>query len=121
MNTIILLLTLLQIKHWIVDFVNQSEEEMACKGIYGHCLGIHHSLKHGIGTFVCLLPFTGFDNIAYTTVLAFLDFTIHYHVDYIKIHYGNNDIDDKKFWYYLGLGQLLHQLTYLTIIYLMVN
>jgi len=45
-------LILLQIKHWYIDFVNQTEEEVKHKGIYLDWIGIKHSAKHGVATFV---------------------------------------------------------------------
>jgi hypothetical protein len=121
LDVMIILLILLQIKHWYVDFHLQNEEEIACKGIYGNCLGINHSIKHGVGTFICLLLVTGFTNVLYTIVLSFLNFVLHYHTDYMKMNYGNTDGESKKFWRHLGLGQMIHQLTYLLIAYLALN
>ena len=53
-TVIFLTLILLQIKHWYIDFVDQSMTEVNHKSIYGHWLGMQHSLKQGIGTAVCV-------------------------------------------------------------------
>jgi hypothetical protein len=42
-------LTLLQIKHFICDFVLQTSRHVQFKGIYGHPAGVEHSAIHAIG------------------------------------------------------------------------
>ena len=106
----VLILILFQIKHWYIDFVNQSEEEVKHKGIYLDWLGVKHSLKQGIGTYIILVPFIPVDWAIY---LAVIDFVIHYHVDWIKMKFGNRDITTLAFWAQLGLDQMAHQVTYI--------
>ena len=114
-ETVFFILILLQIKHWYIDFVNQSSEEVARKGIYLDWLGIKHSVKQGIGTVVCLLPFVYYPEVA--LIFGFIDFILHYHIDYCKMRFGNRDIATPAFWAQLGLDQMAHQLTYLGIVY----
>lgn len=116
---ILLTLALLQIKHWYIDFVNQSNIEVASKGIYGDFHGIMHSFKHGLGTSLALLFVVGIDYLAFVIICGFLDFIVHYNVDWLKMNYGNRDITTPQFWNHLGLDQMAHQLTYLYIVYLM--
>lgn len=118
MELIFILLLLLQLKHIQLDFMVQTDEEIICKGIYGHCIGINHSLKHGIGTFIVLFLCTGFKMFALISILSFLNFIIHYHIDYIKMNYGETNVNTTRYWQHLGLGQLIHQLTYLLIVYI---
>lgn len=118
-DSIFLLLALLQIKHWYIDFVNQSDVEVASKGIYGDGPGINHSVKHGIGTMFAIVAVTGTPYIAFAGILAFIDFIFHYHIDWLKMNYGNRDIKNRLFWSHLGLDQMAHQLTYLGIAYMM--
>lgn len=120
-TTAILILVFLQIKHWYVDFVNQTNEEIASKGIYGDSPGIEHSAKHGIGTLIAIVAAVGFPYIAYAGVLAFVDFVIHYHIDWVKSNYGNSDISTKDFWIHIGMDQLAHQLTYIFIVWAVVS
>jgi len=115
MNSIFILLFLLFVKHWYIDFVNQNNVEIASKGIYGDSAGINHSAKHGIGTLFCIVFVTGLDYIPFAGILAFLDFILHYHIDWIKSNYSRNDITQKTFWTDLGLDQLAHYVTYLII------
>jgi hypothetical protein len=122
-NTILFLLLLLFIKHWYVDFVNQNNEEVTSKGIYGDFNGIMHSLKHGVATLVCILIVTGTSYpsyVFYAITLGLLDFVVHYHIDWIKMNYGNRDIRTPQFWNHLGLDQLAHYITYLFIVRMIV-
>lgn len=119
MEEILLLLILLQIKHWYIDFVNQTDDEVKYKGVYGHKIGIMHSLKHGIGTVICLLIVTGYPYLVYAAILGIIDFAFHYHIDYAKMRWGEQNVKDKKFLHHFGLEQMMHQLTYILIAFLM--
>lgn len=116
----ITLLILFQIKHWYVDFVNQSMEEVKGKGIYCNWDGLKHSLKHGLATFVCVFLLLDFDYFSFCFVIGFLDFITHYHIDWIKMNYGNRDIQTPEFWNHLGLDQMAHQLVYICLAALVV-
>lgn len=121
MNTeqwILITLGLLFIKHWYVDFVNQSMEEVHGKGIYGNVQGIWHSAKQGIGTAIVFL-IAGLD-LDWVVMLAAVDFVLHYHIDWTKINinkHRNYTIETPQFWAWLGADQLAHSLTYLALIY----
>jgi hypothetical protein len=107
-------LFLLFLKHWYVDFVDQTMDEVHSKAHYGQWLGIRHSLKHGVATLIVLgMCGIGF-NLA--LVLAVADFVIHYHTDWAKMNYGNRDITNPRFWTHLGLDQLVHSVTYILIV-----
>ena len=117
-DAVLFLLVLLFVKHWYVDFVDQSMEEVNSKGIYGDGPGMAHSAKHGLATMFCILAITGgaeYGYFAYAMALGFIDSVIHYHVDWTKMNYGNRDIQTPQFWNHLGLDQLAHYLTYLFI------
>lgn len=103
-------LTALLIKHYYIDFVNQTLAEVYGKGIYGNLTGIWHSAKQGILTAIIFFNFTDPVNCV---VVGLLDFMLHYHIDWFKRNYGNQDIQNPKFWNHLGLDQLAHQLSYI--------
>jgi type III secretory pathway component EscU len=111
------ILVLLQIKHWYIDFVNQSDIEVTHKGIYLDWLGMKHSVKHGLATFIIFWFFTWME---VSLIIGIIDFLFHYHIDYIKMRFGNRDVKTKEFWAQLGLDQLAHQLTYIGIALLLV-
>lgn len=115
-TALLIVLVLLQIKHWYVDFVNQNDEEVKHKGIYLDWRGVKHSLKQGLGTLLILPLVTSFE---ISLALASFDFLLHYHTDWIKMNYGNRDITTPAFWNHLGLDQMVHQLGYIFIIFLL--
>lgn len=117
-DSIFVLFALLFIKHWYIDFVNQSEAEVKGKGIYGNADGLMHSIKHGVAT--ALIMFAFILDPVFSVVLGFIDFVIHYHVDYCKMKFGNRDITTKAFWAQLGLDQLAHYMCYLLLVWLLV-
>lgn len=115
MNELFVILALLFVKHFIVDFYLQTNEHVTNKGIYGAWKGIEHSLQHGIGTAIILAFFVPG---AFAVFLAIADSLIHYHIDWTKININksqNLTPADKNFWFWLGLDQLAHCLTYVWI------
>lgn len=107
---ILILLIALQVKHWWVDFVIQTTTQVNSKGNYGEMHGIMHSVEHGVLTtavFSVVVP------IYVSLFIGIIDIILHYHIDWIKMNYGNRDIQNKKFWRDLGLDQLFHQLCYI--------
>ncbi len=109
-------LILLQIKHWYIDFVNQTEEEVKHKGIYLDWIGIKHSVKHGVATFVILWAVLGWAETDLAFALATVDFLLHYHIDWLKMNYGTRDVRTPQFWNHLGLDQMAHQIVYIIIV-----
>ena len=112
-EVVLLTLICLQLKHWYIDFVNQTEEEIKAKVVYGK--SINHSAKHAIGTMIAIIIATGIDYISFAVILGFLDLMAHYHIDWVKARWGHT-----KFWPVVGLDQMAHQLTYIGIVYLMI-
>jgi hypothetical protein len=111
---IILLLILLQIKHFIADFCLQFSYMIEEKGTYWAPGGLHHALVHTVGTFLVLFMLS---NINLAIWLALLDGIIHYHVDWAKMNMSKKYTpSDASFWTWLGLDQALHQLTYILIV-----
>jgi hypothetical protein len=110
------MLTLLFIKHFIVDFLLQNPYQWQNKGTYGHPGGLLHAGLHGVATLLILVFFT---EIELALFLAMTDAIIHYHIDWAKMNlnkkFGYTPADE-KFWWLLGLDQLLHSLTYILIV-----
>lgn len=114
-QVLLITLVLLQFKHWVADFVLQSNRMIAEKGIYGAKFGIYHSMIHALGTFLAFL----WIHPATAIIAAIIDFVLHYHIDWAKININkryNYTPNDPKFWYWLGADQLLHQYTYLILL-----
>ena len=113
-TTILLLLTLFSIKHFVADFVLQFPYMVEQKGTYGARGGIDHAVIQGLPTLLILLPFV--TNINDAIILAAIDMVVHYHIDWAKMNISRGLTPaDRKYWVWLGLDQLLHSLTYIGI------
>lgn len=122
MNIIILLL-LLEIKHWYADFRIQTYAQTICKGVYQDLIGISHSIDHLIGSLVVLFIFSIFIqpiSLPLAIGLAILETIVHYHIDWIKVRFGCSDLKSPKYWSHFGLDQLAHKVCYLGIAYFIV-
>lgn len=114
-HAILLVFTILQFKHFLADFIFQTDRMIVEKGIYGARYGLYHSGIQALGTilaFAWIHPLLGI-------ICAVLDFLSHYHIDWIKANINNKrnySAKDRGFWIWLGLDQLLHQLTYLFLV-----
>ena len=111
---ILVLLALLQVKHFFGDGPFQTLRMVQEKGYYGHAGGLVHATIHGVGPFLALLIF----GIGFLPALglALAEAVIHYHVDFIKeslVRRRGWTQDKAVFWWALMADQLLHQLTYL--------
>ena len=88
------------------------------KGIYLDWRGVKHSVDHGVGTMLIVALF-GF-NTGAVILATLIDTMAHYHIDWAKSQLNQwLDLkpDQEKFWWLLGLDQLLHYLTYIVILY----
>ena len=114
-TTVLILLTLFGIKHFIADFVMQYDYMLREKGIYGAPGGVHHAIVHASFTFLILVFFC--PNVNTIIALSFADFVLHYHIDYFKQKLNRGlTTADRQFWIWLGADQALHYLTYIGII-----
>ena len=105
------------IKHWLVDFVWQTAEELKYKGEYYDWRGLTHSLKHGVGTAVVVWAFVDWQ---WAALAALTDIVLHYHIDWLKMNVGEKDMRSPRFWLHLGLDQLAHYVTYIGIFLMVV-
>lgn len=98
------------LKHFICDFPLQFPYHYKNKGTYGHLGGISHAAIHGFGTLLVCAIF------GLPLWFAAIDALVHYHIDWAKMrlnhHYGWRPDNSEKFWWLLGLDQMLHYLTY---------
>lgn len=114
METLVLLL-LLQIKHWYADFKIQTYMQTVKKGVWLNLVGLSHSIDHMWTTMVALLAFSFIVPVSAMTILtlAVAEGVIHYIIDFVKVKYGCKDNTKPLFWNQFGLDQLAHQITYL--------
>lgn len=117
----LLLMLVLQVKHYVADFVIQTYAQTVRKGIYRDPVGISHSVDHVIGSLAALFVASFFVvlNLPFVILLCLVEGVVHYHIDWVKVHYGIKDITKPLFWNQFGIDQLAHQLTYLAMIYLL--
>ena len=112
----------LQIKHFLGDFVLQSTYQFRTKGIYGHPGGFLHSGIHIVGTLPALL-ILGVSPAGIAAILV-AEFAVHYHCDWLKAkidrtyHWGYSD---QRYWMLFGADQFVHQLTYLAMLWVVVS
>ena len=120
METNLLLLFLLIVKHCVIDLGIQSQFLWGKTYKKINYFGCHsHYLHHAVGTFIMFALLTDWK----TTLLATaIDYIVHWHIDFAK-HNTNIALDlkrsDKLYWWTATVDQLLHFLTYyLLVIYL---
>ena len=110
----------LQLKHFLCDFVLQSTYQFRTKAIYGHVGGFIHSGLHVLFTIPALL-ILGASGKAIAIILA-VEFVVHYHADWMKSAVDkryNWGTTDQRYWILFGTDQLIHQLTYIGMLYVM--
>ena len=114
METVIILLVLFGIKHFLADFLWQFPYMVRDKGQYGAPGGCTHASVHGILTFFVVIGFVRPED---AVTIALIDSAVHYHIDWAKTNLSAGlGIEDRRFWIWFGLDQTLHYLTYIAII-----
>lgn len=113
----------LQLKHFVFDFVTQGEYQWKNKGTWMHPGGLLHSGMHSVFTIVFLASLVMVNiqlTIGFIVIVGVSEFIIHYLTDLAKVkvtrYYGLTAINGEKFWWLTGFDQLIHQLTYIGII-----
>ena len=117
-DSMLILLLLLQLKHWYIDFVDQSQIEIDSKQHYGQWRGVMHSTKHAVGTALCMGCVLGPMYWPLTLIMGILDGIIHYHIDWIRQRWNERNHRDPGFWPHLGMDQMAHQITYIFFIWI---
>lgn len=114
-TTVLLILTLLAVKHFLADYVFQTQKMLREKGVYGAIGGFHHSFIHAVLTFAILTSIIGFLAGAFAFLI---DFFVHYNLDWVNLYYSKHLIHgDRMYWVWYGGDQFLHYLTYIGIVY----
>ena len=118
MQEALLLLLLLQIKHFAADFVLQWDYTLKNRRIYGHPGGLAHVAIHGLGTLVAFLVWGGaFAQLFLIVLIA--EVVLHYHIDWAKDNLNAKldlGMNDQKYWWLVGFDQFLHQATYVVMV-----
>jgi hypothetical protein len=113
---ILLALLILQLKHFVADFLIQTPYQFLNKGIYGHPGGIIHAGIHALGSTLAFFVITPSLGLGIAIVIG--EFIAHYHIDWLKENTVKRQqwvFPQSEFWWTFGADQALHQLTYLVI------
>ena len=107
---------LLNLKHFICEYILQDEHLFRNRIRYGSINSFIHILHHAFGTLVVGL-ILDFD-LVLILGLVLLEAIIHYHVDWIVAHFGAKSYKDKKYWQWHGAEEFLHHITFIILILL---
>jgi len=119
----LLMFAVFLVKHFICDFPHQIQTPWMYenKGTYGHMGGLVHAGIHAVVSALVLIMFRDLEHtfFVYLGILNF-EFFVHYHMDWFKVWWckRNNYKPDNShaFWFWLGLDQLVHGLTYVIMV-----
>lgn len=117
-TNILVALVFFQFKHLLADFVLQTPKMVEEKGYYGRPGGLQHAAIHILASAPVVVWLT-MDAIATAAILV-AEFVIHYHIDLSKEKIGRQlglSPGGKAFWFAIGVDQLLHQLTYVGLVW----
>lgn len=125
MSTVFILLILFQVKHFLCDYPLQTPYMLGKFKSGWDFLNplVFHCEIHSLFTLAIAYYFTR--DIGFSCGMSIFDFVIHFFMDRIKAgpkYLGRfKDMYDKKFWWSLGLDQMVHHLTHYAIIYMILN
>ena len=118
MQTALVLLTLLQVKHLFADFFLQTPRMLGGRDRYFHLGRGEHAGLHALLSLIAFLVIGA--PLAFAFVLCLVEMALHYHIDWIKGRYSDRVADtpaDASYWRAFGADQLAHQLTYLAMVW----
>ncbi len=113
-------LALFQLKHFLCDFAFQTPRQIQAKGNYGRRGGLEHAGLHAVTSLPALLMLT--QSAAMIAVAIAGEFVVHYHVDFSKARidrWWGFSSQSTAYWIVFGFDQLVHQATYLTLVFLL--
>lgn len=121
---ILLLILILQVKHCYADFYLQTYMQTVKKGVWMDPIGLSHTVDHIYSSLIVMLGFSLFVSINPISIIfvVAVEGIIHYLIDFTKVKYGCKDSTKPIFWTQFGLDQLVHEMTYLWMVwYLLVS
>jgi hypothetical protein len=116
---IIQFVILINLKHFICEFVLQTDEIAVSKLKYGSWPSVLHILHHALGTLVILQLFHV--ELGLILLLILLEMFLHYHVDWTHMKFGAKSYRNKSYWQWLGAEQFAHQLIYVLLAILVLH
>jgi hypothetical protein len=113
---VLLVLLILQVKHYICDYVLQTEYQYSNKGRYGHPGGFIHAGLHALTTIFAFAVIT--PSLALGLAIVVGEFIVHYPTKWTKeqiLRRRQWAFPQAQFWWVFGADQALHEITYLAI------
>ncbi|MEO8667272.1 MAG: DUF3307 domain-containing protein [Bauldia sp.] len=121
-TALIAVFALLELKHFIFDYLVQTPYQFRNKGIYGHPGGFLHAGLQALGTTAAFLAITPTLMTGIAIVVG--EFIVHYHIDWTKeqwLRRAGYTPTDGAYWRIYGLDQFAHQATYVVIAAILVG
>ena len=110
-------LVLFETKHFVCDFVLQTQYQKQNKERYGHPGGLIHAGLQGVGSLPAIVLLT--HSVLLIAGIVVAEFVVHYHIDWLKERIVKNrrwNTEIRGFWQVFGADQMLHNFTYVGII-----
>ncbi len=115
-TALIAVFAILQLKHFVFDYLVQTPYQFRNKGTYGHPGGFLHAGLQALGTIAAFIAITPTLIVGIAIVVG--EFIVHYHIDWTKEQWLRSrgyTPNDGAYWRIYGLDQLAHQATYIVI------
>ncbi|MEM6308639.1 MAG: DUF3307 domain-containing protein [Pseudomonadota bacterium] len=119
--SILILLAAFQVKHMFADYFLQTSLMLANRAVYLHLGRALHCLVHVVGSFVCLMLFGV--PVGLMLVVLVAEWIVHYHIDFAKGVWSEraaHSPSEASYWRAFGADQLMHQLTYVGMVWAVV-
>ena len=91
---------------------------LAKRAVYVHWGRVEHAGLHAILSFLSLIVIGA--PLVFSFALSMLEWIVHYHIDWAKGRYSEHKQHgptDAGYWRAFGLDQLMHQLTYVAMLW----
>ncbi|MCF6232892.1 MAG: DUF3307 domain-containing protein [Rhodobacteraceae bacterium] len=116
--TILLLFSLLLIKHMFADYFLQTARMIAGRGTYLHMGRAQHAAIHALLSVPCFLVIGV--GLPFVLILVAIEWVVHFHIDWAKARYSDARAlhpGQAHFWKAFGVDQTLHGLTYVAMVW----
>ena len=117
-GAVFLMLCLLLIKHMFADYYLQTPKMLSGRGEHFHLGRAQHAAVHVVGSVVVFLVFGA--PLSFILIVGALEWFIHFNIDFIKASYSDKkrlEPTQPAFWRAAGLDQLMHNLTYVAMVW----
>lgn len=121
LQMVLILLGLLQVKHLFADFFFQTQRMLGNRGCYLHFGRLQHAGLHGGLSWIALLVMRVPMGVA--LVICLVETLVHFHIDWAKGRHAaatGQGPEQAAFWRAFGVDQLMHQLTYVVMLWAVV-